>query len=124
MEYSNANTDDDVRQKVQLAVRMAYVRDALLAIRQRMAWQVVADACEASSKIIAGAATILAFASSTYSYEELAFAAGCVGTFGVTVSVFGSYAMREARERLLRLNTVLRDVQITEISDTPPGNDG
>ena len=123
MEYANADTDDQVRSKVQLAVRMAYVRDALAAIRQRMAWQVVADACEASSKIIAGIATVLAFASSTYNREELSFAAGCVGTCGVTVSVFGAYAMRETRERLIRLNTVLRDVRVQEMSDTPPMTD-
>jgi acid phosphatase family membrane protein YuiD len=113
-----------VRERVEVAVRMAFVNEALSNIKERIAWTRVADVCETGGRIIAGVATILAFASSTYKEQGLSFASGCVGTVSVTVSVFGAYAQREARERLTRLNAVLRDVNVREISDTPPlGND-
>jgi len=116
-------TAEDVKERVEVAVRMAYINEALTNIKERIAWQRVGDACETGGRFIAGIATILAFASSTYKDDGLSFASGCVGTISVTVSVFGAYAHREARERLTRLNAVLRDVNVREVSDTPPLQD-
>jgi hypothetical protein len=114
---------NDVKERVEVAVRMAYINEALSNIKERIVWQRVGDACETGGRFIAGIATILAFASSTYKDDGLSFASGCVGTISVTVSVFGAYAHREARERLTRLNAVLRDVNVREVSDTPPLQD-
>lgn len=121
MEMERQDTSASVvRERVEVAVRMAFVNEALSNIKERIAWQRVGDVCETGGRVIAGVATILAFASSTYKDQGLSFASGCVGTISVTVSVFGAYAQREARERLTRLNAVLRDVNVREISDTPP----
>lgn len=113
---------EEVKARVEVAVRMAYVNEALSNIKERASWQRIGDFCETGGRIIAGVATILAFASSTYKDEALSFASGCVGTISVTVSVFAGYAHREARERLVRLNAVLRDVSVREVSDSPQGS--
>lgn len=113
-------TAEEVKTRVEVAVRMAYVNEALSNIKERTTWQHIGDLCETGARFVAGVATILAFASSTYKNEALSFSSGCVGTVSVTISVFGAYAHREARERLVRLNAVLRDVHVREVSDTPP----
>jgi hypothetical protein len=120
---TGTNTSSSFTRQVQDFVHRAYLNDALTAISSRTTWQAISDYTETGSRILAGVATILAFASSTYRNDQMSFAAGCVGTVGVTLNVFSVYSAGEARERLARLNTVLRDVKLEQVSDTPPMTD-
>ena len=93
----------------------AYVEEVREAVEGRRAWKKLSDICEASSKILAGVASVLAFSSGVYDFKELSFASGCVGTTSIVFSVFASYASGESRERTIRLNTTLNHIGLKRL---------
>jgi hypothetical protein len=111
---------DDLRMQIHGMLQNAYLHDSLRALADRTRWLWVSDSTEALARFLAGVATVLSFASSTYSSDKLSFAAGCIGTIGMAINAFSMYGATEARERLARLNAVLRDVRLSQMSDTPP----
>lgn len=97
-------------------VQPAYITDIKNAVEGRRVWKKISDVCEASSKICAGAASVLAFSSGVYDFKELSFASGCVGTASIVFSVFSNYASGESRERTIRLNTTLNHVGLSSLT--------
>lgn len=86
----------------------AFVRDIKAAIAGRFFWKHCSDVCEAVSKVLAGAASVLAFSAGVYEEKALSFASGCVGTCSIVLGLFSSYASSESKERTVRLNVTLQ----------------
>jgi hypothetical protein len=77
------------------------------------------EALEGLSKILGGVSSILAFAASSNlsqpASDALAFSSGVVGTIGLVVLTFSTYALKESRQRTMDLNRILDKFQITPV---------
>ena len=122
MQSSRINTvlSAGAKETIRKDLETQYVRGARLSIAERDAWRTVADVTETLAKVLAGVTSIVSFAASTYKNPALSFSAGCIGTAGVTLAGFSSYALKESRERLARLNTILQDVDVRPVQDDDP----
>jgi hypothetical protein len=90
-------------------------------IKWRDVWKKFGDACEAVSKGLTGVGAVLAFASSAIETPKtadiLSFSAGTVGTLGLVLLAYSSYAIRESRQRTLEINHVLDTLGVTPLPD-------
>lgn len=94
-----------------------YERDVRTLVGGRHVWKTVHDTVEIVSKVVAGVASILAFAASSVKNSQLtdilSFSAGCTGTLALVMTVFANYSRNQSRERTKELNTVLKFIGVT-----------
>lgn len=103
--------------RVRKLVEPAYLRDVEDTLSGRWQWRKIGDWSEASSRILEGLASMLAFAAGTYDMFELSFAAGCTATMALVLGLWTNYARRESRERARELNSLLKTLHLPEIPD-------
>lgn len=115
----NAMLSERAKETLRRLLESAYLAGAESSISGRDAWRKVSDATETVSRILAGVTSILCFAASVYADPVLSFVAGSIGTAGITLAGFSTYASRESKERLSRLNAILVDVDMTPVTDAP-----
>lgn len=110
----------DVRDMIAGAIK----EEVASMIRWRDAWKKFGDACEATAKGLTGISAVLAFASSAIqnvkSADILSFVSGSVGTLGLVLMAYSSYAIRESRQRTSELNGVLQSIDVTPVPDIAP----
>jgi hypothetical protein len=94
-----------------------YIHEARELLHDRYAWRKVSNVCEATAKILAGMASVLAFASTSFEHPTLSFIAGCTNTVGLVLLLFGSYSSKESKERTHQLNAILAAVGVTPVPD-------
>jgi hypothetical protein len=109
---------EEVLGEVKVIIGPALVRDVRSATSGRYFWRRASDAFETASKVLSGAASILAFAAGAYDMELLSFCSGCVGTSALVLMTLASFAAKESRERTQQLNTTLAHIGLGE--DTMP----
>lgn len=109
--------------RVRRMVEPAYLRDVRDTLSGRFHWRKVGDASEAASRILEGAAAVLAFAAGTYDMFELSFAAGCTATTAMVLGLWTNYAHRESRERARELNALLKTLHLPEMPDLAQAQD-
>lgn len=115
----------DTLAAVRAGVERGIVDDVHSTLRGRRWWRKAGNAFEATSKAMHGASTVLAFAAGVFSSKETSFAAGTVGTLGLVLLAFASYAAKESRERTAQLNSVLHSLGLDPVPDiaVPPAAD-
>lgn len=123
------NTRDSTRSRtgrmvaadVREMVASMYKGEVRSMIRWRDVWKKFGDACEAVSKGLTGIGAVLAFASSANrtpkTSDILSFSAGTVGTLGLVLLAYSSYAIRESRQRTVEINHVLDTIGVTPLPD-------
>ena len=113
-----ANKDDATRAMREL-VMSYYTSETEDMLRGKKWWRKSGEFLEASSKIMSGVASILAFAASsnisTPVSDALAFSSGCIGTFSLVILTFSAYATKESRQRTMDLNALLGKFDITPV---------
>lgn len=94
-------------------------------IRSRYTWKKGGDYAEAIAKGLTGVSSILAFASSavkdTKTADILAFTSGTIGTFGLVLLAYSTYASKESRQRTTELNSMLAAVGVTPVVEIASG---
>jgi hypothetical protein len=109
--------------KVQVRQDMAdaYKEEAHMLVKSRQRWKRGGDWCEAIAKGLTGVSTILAYAASAAedgtTTDILAFVSGCVGTTGLVLLTYSSYATRESRQRTTELNGLLQKLGVTPMPE-------
>lgn len=110
----------DVRDMLASAIK----EEVFSMIRWRDAWKKFGDACEATAKGLTGVSAVLAFASSATDVVKtadiLSFVSGSVGTLGLVLLTYSSYAIKESRQRTSELNGVLQSIGVTPVPDIAP----
>lgn len=110
-----------IRGDVRRAVAARYPMEVQSLLRTRYFWKRGGDWCEAIAKGLTGVSAVLAFAASAETSQgvtdALAFSSGCVGTFGLVLLTYSSYATRESRQRTAELNNVLNALGITPMPE-------
>lgn len=122
---------EEVVRRLKELVDPAYVNEASLLIKGRQRWKISRDTFETLSKIVAGLASIFAFAASAKTDPKtsdiLAFTAGCLGTVSLVFTVFAGYSGKSSRARTRELNDILVKASISpmpNIAQGSPGSDG
>ena len=110
-------TGNLVRTEVRQWVADEYRRETAELMKGRFVWKKSADWCEAIAKGLTGASSMFAFAASsnisTKLTDTLAFVSGCIGTLGLVLLTYSSYATRESQNRTAELNRVLYTLNLT-----------
>lgn len=102
----------------------SYLRDVKGTVNSRGKWRNSANKAELISKILTGAATIIAFSAGAYTeYTYLSFIAGCVGTGAMVCQQFSTYARGECKERTDQANKILKVLGIDSIPDLDDGDE-
>lgn len=109
--------DAPTREYIENLVSYSYKRDVADTVYGRFSWRKWSNAGEAAAKVLAGAATVMAFAAGVYSVDSLSFVAGSLGTAGLVCMTLSAYAARESRERTDQLNAVLEHVGVAGVPD-------
>jgi len=95
-----------------------YYNDVKCTITSRSKWRNSSNKAELLSKLLTGAATVIAFSAGAYpDYSFLSFIAGCVGTVAMVSQQFSSYAKGEEKERTQQANKILQVLDIESIPD-------
>lgn len=98
-------------------INPAYEAEVADLVKGRHRWKATSDAFEATSKVVAGLSSVMAFAASSIQDKRvvhwISFGAGCLGTLGITMLLFANYSAKESRERTAELNILLRVAGIT-----------
>lgn len=116
--------------KILDVVNPAYVHEAKMLLSGRQRWKKTRDLFEALSKIVAGAASMVAFAASSLKdptlSDWLSFASGCMGTTSLVMLLFAQYSAKTSRSRTRELNEILDRARITPMPQiaTEPDRDG
>ena len=116
-----------VRSQVRRVLGSEYKREVTELMRARSKWKKGGDWCEAAAKGLTGISSVFAFAASSNVSAQvtdiLAFVSGCIGTLGLVLLTYSTYAIRESRQRGSELNGVLQTLDVTpmpEISGFDP----
>jgi hypothetical protein len=117
MKQNNTNNLDLINKIKTELVEKTYYDDVKYNIRSKSRWKIIGDVTEASSYVMTGIATILAFAAGFSSNTWLSFVAGCFSTGSLVFLQFSSYATRESKERTQQVNKILDKLGIEEIVD-------
>ena len=117
------NVDAPTREFIEGLVGYSYKRDVSDTVYGRFTWRKWSNAGEAASRLLAGAATVLAFAAGVYSSDSLSFTAGSLGTVSLVCQTLSAYAARESKERTDQLNTVLEHVGVASVPRLTGGTD-
>lgn len=118
-----SRTARQVSREMRDQVAREYLEESRMLMRSRRRWKVASDLCEAFSKGLAGVGTVLAYAASAIkdqgTTDILAFSSGFVGTIGLTLFAYSSYAVHETRQRTHDLNVLLQVAGVTPMPDIP-----
>jgi hypothetical protein len=96
----------------------SYLKDVKCTVNSRGKWRNASNQAELVSKLLTGAATIIAFSAGAYTdYTFLSFIAGCVGTGAMVCQQFSTYAKGECKERTDQANKILKVLGIDSIPD-------
>lgn len=110
---------DEAARAMRELVMKYYTSETEDMLRGKKWWRKSGEFLEASSKIMSGVASILAFAASSNISapvsDALAFSSGCIGTFSLVILTFSTYASRESRQRTVDLNSLLDKFDITPV---------
>lgn len=110
---------EDATQAMRELVMKYYKTETEDMLRGKQWWRKSGEFLEASSKIMSGVASILAFAASSNISlpvsDALAFSSGCIGTFSLVILTFSAYASKESRQRTTDLNKLLEKFNITPV---------
>jgi hypothetical protein len=102
-------------------VNPQYERDAAELVSGRRSWRRWSNGLEASSKVLSGVSTILAFAASAIPGQSLtdwvAFSAGCCGTVSLVLAGFSVFSSKASSERTRELNVILGMMGVTPVPD-------
>lgn len=102
-------------------IAKAYKGEVQSMIRWRDVWKKAGDTCEAVAKGLTGLSTVFAFASSAIRDPRIAdifsFTSGSIGTVGLVLLTYSSYATKESRQRTTELNNVLNTIGVTPLPD-------
>lgn len=109
----------DAEQAMRALVLKYYSEETEEMLQGKKWWRKSGEFLEATSKIMGGVSSILAFAASsnisTPVSDSLAFSSGCIGTFALVILTFSAYASKESRQRTLDLNKLLEKFSITPV---------
>jgi hypothetical protein len=115
------NTQNDLRLRImkELVDPSYYldVKDGMTSMRR---WGYVGDVCELLSHIFTGFSTAMAFAAGFFNNLHLSFVAGLCGVFALLVIRFSAYSFGEKMERSARVNNVLTNLGISQLSVSDP----
>jgi hypothetical protein len=116
-----SRTAHQVSREMRDQVAQEYLEESRMLMKSRRRWKVAGDLCEALSKGLAGIGTVLAYAASAIKDQPatdiLAFTSGFVGTIGLTLFAYSSYAVHESRQRTQELNALLQIAGVTPMPD-------
>jgi hypothetical protein len=114
-----------VSTEIREMIAMAYKGEVKSIIRWRGIWKKAGDACEAVAKGLTGVSAVFAFAASAVRDEKLAdifsFTSGSIGTVGLVLLTYSSYATKESRQRTTELNNMLDSIGVTPLPDITVG---
>jgi hypothetical protein len=95
-----------------------FMNEIKCTVTSRGKWRNAGNKAELFSKVLTGAATIVAFAAGAYTeYTYLSFIAGCIGTGAMVCQQFSTYAKGESKERTEQANKILKVLNIDSIPD-------
>jgi hypothetical protein len=119
--HPSVQTAKLVKVQIRQDVADAYKDEARMLVKSRLRWKQGGDWCEAIAKGLTGASSVLAYAASadrdTARADIFAFVSGCVGTVGLVLLTYSSYATRESRQRTSELNGLLQKLGMTPMPD-------
>jgi multisubunit Na+/H+ antiporter MnhB subunit len=105
--------------RLRKVINPEYERNVRDLLSERSKWKKTRDVIEVSSKIMAGFASVIAFASTSVSNPDLShwlgFSAGCTGTVSLALSVFANYSATTSRDRTRALNRILKMAGVTPV---------
>ena len=106
---------DEFRAQCIQLIEPALVQDVKSMIRGRVAWRVTSVVMETLGKLMGGAATILAFASSSELTGDvsktLSFTAGSMGTASMISMSLATFSRTQALERSKSINLILEQAK-------------
>jgi hypothetical protein len=110
-----------VSAEIREMVATAYKGEVQSMIRWRDVWKKAGDTCEAVAKGLTGVSAVFAFAASALRDPRLAdifsFTSGSIGTVGLVLLTYSSYATKESRQRTTELNNMLDSIGVTPLPD-------
>jgi hypothetical protein len=110
-----------VTAEIRGVIAQAYRSEVGSMVKWRGVWKRFGDACEAIAKGLTGVSAVLAFASSATqgakTADILSFTSGAVGTLGLVLLTYSSYAIGESRQRTSELNHILGSIGVTPVPD-------
>jgi len=120
--YIDANFNQDEEEKLKTKIMSeliepAYFNDVEKNIHSREKWKSISDISQTISKVLAGMATVLAFAAGFFNITMLSFIAGCLGTLSLVTQQFSQYALNESKDRTLRINRILSNLHYKKIEN-------
>lgn len=116
----------DIVKQLKDIVYPQYPKEAKLLLKGRTRWKISKDTFEASSKLISGFATMVAFGASSSIISKstadiLAFISGCLGTLSLILLTFASYSGKSSRARTRELNDILMQAHLTPLPNLAHG---
>jgi hypothetical protein len=112
---------------VRTMIAKMYRNEIMSMIKWRDFWKKFGDSCEAIAKCMTGLGAILAFASSAIrdpkTADILSFSSGTVGTIGLVVLAYSSYAIKESKQRTDEMNGILSTIGVTPLPDIAEEDD-
>jgi hypothetical protein len=89
-----------------------YRRNIEYNIKTRTCWSIVSNACLASSTLLIGLSSLLAFSSSSFPGNNLNFYSGAVGVVAIIFKEFSSYANNQDHLKTVKLNDIFKNLGI------------
>jgi hypothetical protein len=121
MRRKQTKTSRLVASEIRDMIAAAYKNEVRSMITWRDVWKRLGDTCEAVAKGLTGVSAVLAFAASAIrdpgTADILSFTSGSVGTIGLVLLTYASYAIRESRQRTSEINGMLDSIGVTPIPD-------
>ena len=101
-------------------VNPTYYNDIRNNLKNRSFWKTMGEVTNTLAKVVAGIATILAFAAGFFNYTILSFIAGCFSTTSLVLVQFSSYSMVQSKQHTDGVNEELSKLGLDNIVDITP----